>query len=111
MLRRLEPGVRVIREDQPAALDAIDQLLRYRGADRRTSPAPAETARGLHECLAHVRRAVHNDGAIAGLIVEALVQTVEAQRVAVLADVGGVGLEQPEAGAMRFRLIAELGRH
>src|SRR3990167_2646097 len=108
VLRRRQPVlIGIISEHEPSALHAVNHVTRHARTERRASPTAAETALDLRELGADVRRAVHDDGAIAGAIVEAAIEAVKAERVAVLAHVGVGSDEQPQARAMRLRLVRE----
>jgi hypothetical protein len=65
--------------------------------------AAAQSTDGAEVVQAHIRGTVHDDGAVPGAIVHAGLETVEAQRVAVAADVGISRAKEPEA-----RLVAPL---
>src|SRR2546426_543247 len=97
-LRRFQPrGVGVVREDHAAAPHGVDPLPRPRLAQRRAAKAPAEPSIRLRDAGLDVRRAVHHDRAIARVAVEAGLEPVEPQRVAVVPDVGVRRAEQAEA--------------
>src|SRR5512139_2355058 len=54
-------AVRVIREQQRAALQGVDDSARNLGPYGRAAPAAAQPAEPLGDGAAHVRRAVHDD--------------------------------------------------
>src|SRR6185503_12744126 len=111
-LRRLQPGlIRIVGEDHAAAAHGVDDLLRNRLANRGASPAAAKPPVRPGDAGIDVGRAVHHDGALAGVGVEAGLQSIEPQRVAVVADVGVGGAEQADARLEAFRLVRETGRH
>jgi hypothetical protein len=85
----------VISEEQRPAFPGVDD--RARLAQRRATPAAAETAEMLGNRLAHIRRAVHDDGTRQRVVVEASVEAAQAQRVTVAAIVGLGCLEEPQA--------------
>src|SRR5262249_39610671 len=70
-------------EDDGSALDQVDERTRDRGADSRASPAAAQSSLQRGNPLVHVRRAVNHDGARERMIVEAGIESVEPQRIAV----------------------------
>ena len=73
--------------DDRAALDGVDQLPRDAHAHRRAAEAPAEPAQSIGDGLTHVRRAMHDDRAGVGVVVDAGLEPAQAQRIPVLADV------------------------
>src|SRR5689334_21306166 len=102
VFRLLDPvRIGVVREDEAAALDAIDHFVRDAFAKRGTTPAAAETALRAGELVADVRGAVHHDRALERAIVEPAIETVPTKRVAVLPDIRVFGDVQPHARAMR----------
>src|SRR5829696_6681013 len=89
---RIEPVlVGIVGEHDPLAADAIDDFAGHTFAQRRASPAAAEAAVLLHEVVADVRRAVHHDRPLTRTVIEAFVESLETQRIPVLADVGVFG--------------------
>ena len=110
--RRLQPGrIRIVGEDHAATAHGVDDLPRDRLADRRASPAAAKPSVRFRHAGIDVRRAVHHDGALAGVGVEARFQAVEAERVAVMADVGVGRAEQADARFAAFRHIRKARGH
>jgi hypothetical protein len=92
-------------------IQTIDHVPRDGRADRRAAPASAETPVRPDECLADIRRAVHHDGAVARAIVDAAIEPIEPQRVAIPSDVGISRDEEPKAGLVRLVIIRKLRRH
>src|SRR5690606_3025460 len=95
--RLLEPlAVRVVREDERAALQRVDHRARDLLPYRRATPAAADAADAFCDGLAHVGRTVHDDGPRECIVVEARVEAAQAQRVAVAAVIRFGRLEQAE---------------
>ena len=102
--RSLEKGrprepvrARVVRDDERPVLDRVDELAGDLRPHRRASPAPAEPALRGDDSRVHVTGAVQHDRALAGVVVEAGLESVQAQRRAVLAQVALAGAEDSQA--------------
>src|SRR3954466_14833405 len=109
---RSQPGgIGVVREEQAVPLDGVDQLPRDLRTDGGAAQAASEIAVRLRGGGVHVRRAVNHDRAIARVIVDAGLETVEPERVAVVADVGFSRAEEPEARHVALGLVRERRRH
>src|SRR5438477_8302004 len=74
------------------------------------APAAAQATLRACERLADIRSAVHDDGSLERMIVEAGVEADQSQRVAILANVRILRLEQSNARTMRFRIVGETSR-
>src|SRR5205085_2298279 len=93
-----------------AAADLVDDGARDLGRQRRTAEAAPEAAVLPSKRLRGVGRGVKDDVPRARPIVDALVEPVDAQRIAVCAEVGFGGAEDTEAGAVALRLVPEPAR-
>src|SRR5438270_6392345 len=103
-------GPRVVREDRRAAADRVDQLLRDLRAYGGTSPAATETAEDFDGLAADVIRAVKNDGALFGHVVESRIEPAKLQRIAVVPDVRVAGDVETEAGFFAAGIVGEESR-
>src|SRR5712691_1183071 len=105
-LRPFQPrGVWIVGEDHAAAAHGVDHLPRHRLAQRRASPASAEPPIRFRDTGIDVCRAVYHDRAIARVGVEARLEPVEPQRVAVVSEVGVRRAEQAEARRLAVHRI------
>src|SRR5580765_6048564 len=98
-----------VREDETAALHAIDDFAGDALPERRTPPASAEPAVRSRGLVAHIWRAVHHDPALQRVVVESGFQPIQTKRVSILADVHILRLEEPEARLVRVGLVREAG--
>src|SRR5690606_24639655 len=108
--RALQPAlVGVPGEHQLPALEVVDHfaddLLAHRGA----AVAAADTAVVFDPGGVHIVGAVNHDGALPRLVVDARLQAVEAQGVAVFAAVGFGGLKQADTGLIAAFAVGKGG--
>ena len=96
---RRDPGSRRRRRPRPLTVSITSRAMPSRRAGHPQLRPSRPCVRA--NIVAHVGRTVHHDRALVGAIVEARIETVQAQRVAVAANVGVVGAKQAEA-----RLVA-----
>src|SRR6202035_5147960 len=97
------------RVNEAATPEGVDGRRVVFQGERRAAPAAAEHAELARVLGAGVPGAVHDDGAALGTVVDALVETLQAQRVAVLALVGAGGEEEAEAGLPAAVDVREAG--
>src|SRR5258706_6609484 len=106
--RGREPAlVGVVGEDRAAAADGVDDLLRDLRSQGRATPAATKAAEHPDRLLAEVGRAVHDDGAIEGHVVDAFFQAAKTERVAVAAFVRIGCNEKAEAGGQTAGAVGE----
>src|SRR5699024_7183080 len=79
-------GVGVIRKQELTVLETVYHLPRHFARHGGTAVAAAESSVALDPVRVHVIRTVDDNGAVAGEIVDARLQSVHAQRVAVLTE-------------------------
>src|SRR4029077_5947718 len=79
------------------------------GRDGRAAPAAADPSERARDSVADVLRPVNDDVARVRAIVHAEIEPAQPERIAVLANVGSVGDEQPEAALVRS-LVVRKGR-
>src|SRR3990167_4539375 len=94
-------------EEELPALELIDHHPRHFRTHRRATQATTNTPLAVHQSRADIVRAVDNDGALAGQIVEARLQAIHAQGIAVFAPVALRGAEQPKTGLVTAQGIGE----
>src|SRR6266545_3448949 len=98
ILRSLQPvRIGIVSEEQPAALDRVNHALGDLRTQCRAAEAAAEITLRARRLGVHVVGRVHHDPALARMVVEPWLETIEPQRVAVLADVGFTRAVEPEA--------------
>ncbi len=95
-------------EHELAVLEFVDHLLCHLRTHRRATLAATDSALTLAPQRIHVVGGVDHDGAVAGQIIEARLQTVHAQRITMGSLVTFLGAEQPEAGLVAAFAIGEL---
>src|SRR5690554_4313949 len=103
--------VRVVDEQVLLLLDAVDQRVGHVMADRWAAVAVAQVAGLLDEGFADVVGTVDDDSALVGQVVDAVLETLQAQRVAVTPVVGVHGAKEPQARLVALRDIREGGGH
>lgn len=97
-------------EEEGPALDRVDHVLGDPLIESRAAPAPAETPEAPDVLLGNVPGSVHHDEPFEGEVVEPRLEAVEAQGVAVAAEVGVPGQEQAQARLLAALDVGEPGR-
>ena len=106
----LQPGGIVgIGEKQLLLLHRVDHDASDALAQRGATLAAAKPALGADQVGVRVPRAVHDDGALAGIVVEAGIQPVHPHRIAIAADIGFGGAVQAQAGGVAAFDIGKTG--
>ena len=99
--------VGVIREYERALFDGVDNGAGDGRPERGAAVAAAKPSYGPELRVTDIRRAVHDDGALARAIVDAGLEPIEAQRISIGADVSVCRTEKTQTRLMAAVVVRE----
>lgn len=102
--------IRIVLEHQLPPLKVVDNTLDDLVINGRAPVTTPDAAVFTDPIIIYVIRTVYNDGALPGKIVDPGLETIEPERIAVLAVIGFPGLKKPDTGLVTTFHVGESGR-